>query len=623
MSVQSVSGKVRLFRFGAYELDTKQGELRRSGVRLPLQGQPLQILELLLLSPGQLVSRERFREALWPNGTFVDFDDGLNTCVRRLRQTLNDDAENPRFIETLPKRGYRFVGTVETIPEPDQDLIVQTLPPIKPSTLKPRRHLLLPIGVAIALLVLAATSVILQNRSHTATFKIRSLAVLPLENLSHDPEQEYFTDGMTDALITDLAQISSLRVISRTSTSHYKGTNRPLPEIAKELNVDGIVEGTVLRSGDRVRVDAQLIEANTDRHVWASSYERNLGDVIALQNEVARAVANEVQVKLTPQEQAHLLRTDSVDPQTYELYLRGRYFWSKRGKDSIRKSIDYFQQAIQRSPNYALAYAGLAEAYVVKYDVSPQEQYSAAKAAARRALEIDDNLAEAHNALAASLFWYDWDWAGAEREFQRTLALNPNYAQAHQWYAQYLRTLGRQELAVEELKRAEELEPLSHFSGGSGRYGRQYDLIIEHARKELELDPSFFRAYSTLGEAYALKGMYQDSVAAYQKALDLSGGSPNVLAGLGYTYAVWGKRSEALKNLRELKELSKHKYVRPYNIALIYVGLGEKDGAFAWLQKAAADRSIPLPGLKMDEELASLRSDLRYQELLDRIGLPQ
>jgi TolB-like protein/Tfp pilus assembly protein PilF len=453
--------------------------------------------------------------------------------------------------------------------------------------------------------------------------RIRSIAVLPLENLTGDAAQEYFVDGVTEAVITDLAQISSLKVISRTSIMRYKGTKKSLPDIGKELNVDGIVEGAVVRSGERVRVDAQLIEANTDRHIWASTYERNLGDVIALQNEVARAVANEVQAKLTPQEQAHLLRADSVDPQTYELYLKGRYFWSKRGDDSVRKSIDYFRQAIQRSPNYALAYAGLAEAYVVRFDLSPQEKYSAAKAAARRALEIDDNLAEAHNALAASLFWYDWDWTGAEKEFQRALALNPNYAQVHQWYAQYLRTMGRQDLAVEELKRAEELEPLSHFSGGSGRYGQQYDLIIEHARKELELDPSFFRAYSTLGEVYALRGMYQDSVAAYQKALDLSGGSPNVLAGLGYTYAVWGKRSEALKNLRELKELSKHKYVRPYAIATIYVGLGEKDLALAWLQKAVADRSIPLPFLKTDEEFASLRSDPRYRELLNRIGLPQ
>ena len=255
-----------------------------------------------------------------------------------------------------------------------------------------------------------------ETNLRTATpIHIHSIAVLPLENLTGDPSQEYFVDGMTDALITDLAQVSSLKVISRTSVMRYRGTQKPLPEIGKELNVDGIIEGAVIRAGDRVRVDTQLIEASTDRHLWANTYERNLGDVIALQNEIARAVANQVQAKLTPQEQAHLLGADSVDPQTYELYLKARYFWGKRDEDSIRKSVDYFQQAIQRSPNYAPAYAGLAEAYAVKFDVAPQEQYSAAKSAARRALEIDDDLVEAHNALAASLFWYDCDWAGVEK----------------------------------------------------------------------------------------------------------------------------------------------------------------------------------------------------------------
>lgn len=631
-------------RFGFFEADLRSGELRKQGVRIKLHHQPFQVLTMLLEHPGEVVTREELKSKLWPLDTFVDFDVGLNSAVKKLRDALGDSAETPRYVETLPRRGYRFIAPLSNgstskaesaleVPKPAiekessaaSEGTVAGVPAL--SWAHSRRMIWASAAVLLGLLVLLvglnAGGWRKRFLARATPVRIRSIAVLPLENLSSDPAQEYFVDGMTDAVITDLAQISSLKVVSRTSVMRYKGTRKPLPEIGKELNVDGIVEGAVVRSGERVRVDAQLIEANTDRHVWARTYERNLGDVIALQNEIARAVANEVQVKLTPQEQAHLSRADSIDPQTYELYLRGRYFWSKRGEDSIRKSIDYFQQAIQRSPNYALAHAGLAEAYVVKYDVAPQEQYSAAKPAARRALEIDNNLAEAHNALAASLFWYDWDWAGAEKEFQRALALNANYAQAHQWYAQYLRTMGRRDSAVEELKRAEELEPLSHFAGGSGRYGQQYDLIIEHARKELELDPSFFRAYSALGSAYGLKGMYRDSIAAYQKARDLSGGSPGVLSGMGYTYAVWGKRAEAVKILEELKELSKHKYVSPYHIAKVYVGLGEKDLAFAWLQKAVADRSIPLPGLKTYEELASLRSDPRYTELLNRIGLPQ
>ncbi|MBV9436530.1 MAG: tetratricopeptide repeat protein, partial [Acidobacteria bacterium] len=288
------------------------------------------------------------------------------------------------------------------------------------------------------------------------------------------------------------------------------------------------------------------------------------------------------------------------------------------------KSIDSFQHAIQRSPNYAAAYAGVAEAYVVRDDVPPQESFSAAKAAAHRALEMDESLAAAHNALAMSLFAYDWDWTGAEKEFQRAIALNPNYAQAHQWYAQYLRTMGRQDAAVEELKHAEELDPISPvIAGGSGRYGKQYDVMIEHAKEKLELDPNSFATYRMLGTAYALKGMYRESIAAYQKARDLSAGAPHSLADLGYTYAICGKRAEALNVIGELEELSKHRYVSPYYFALIYTGLGEKDTAFTWLQKAVGERSISLASFRTGEELANLRSDARYRELLNRIGLPQ
>jgi TolB-like protein/Tfp pilus assembly protein PilF len=458
----------------------------------------------------------------------------------------------------------------------------------------------------------------------TTSIRIHSVAVLPLENLSGDPAQDYFTDGMTDALITELAQISSLRVISRTSVMRYKGTRKPLPDVAKELNVDGIVEGSVVQSAERVRVNAQLIEAATDRHLWASMYERSPGDVVILQSEVARAIANAIQVQLTPQEQARLTRVQSVDPQAYESYLKGRYFWNKRTDVAVRKSIDYFQQAIQRDPNYALAYAGMAEAYIVRGDVSPEEQFSKAKATAKMALQMDDGLAEAHNAMAMSLFSYDWDWAGAEREFQRALALNPNYAQAHHWYAQYQRAMGRQNSAMAEIKRAQELDPLSLvIGGGSGQYGTQYDLMIESNRKKLELDANFAGAYLGLGRAYALKGMYQDAIAAFQKGLDLSGGAPNYLSFLGYTYGVSGKRNEARKILLQLNQLSKRKYVSPYEIGLVYIGLGEKDMAFDWLQKAVTDRSIPLVPLKAGEEMASLRSDPRYAELLSRIGLPQ
>jgi TolB-like protein/DNA-binding winged helix-turn-helix (wHTH) protein/Flp pilus assembly protein TadD len=625
-------------RFDAFEVDLRTGELRKHGLKIKLHQQPFRVLTILLEHPGDVVTREELQRRLWPSDTFVDFDVGLNSAVKKLREALHDSAEAPRFIETLPRRGYRFIAAIDNSSRTEPATVVSDQAPKEiggdaveekawKTASKAHRHWLL-WGFAAVVLALGAWLLIEQWRQHAlgtaAAVHIHAIAVLPLENLTGDPGQDYFADGMTDALITDLAQISSLKVISRTSVMQYKGTKKTLPDIGKELNVDGIVEGTVTRSTERVRVDAQLIEASTDRHFWAKTYERNLGDVIALQNEVAQAITTEIQMKLTPGEQARLLRTESVDPQTYELYLRGRYFWNKRTDASLQKSIDYFQQAIQRNPQYAPAYAAMAEAYVARFDISPEESVSKAKAAARAALEIDDTLAEAHSALAMSLFSYDWDWAGAAKEFQRALALNPNYAQAHQWYAQYLITMGRQDSAVEELKRAEELDPLSLvISGGSGRYGKQYQLMIENARKRLELDPNSAFVYGGLGRAYALKGIYPDAIAAYQKARDLSGGEPNALSGLGYTYGIWGKPAEALKIIGELKELSKRRYVSPSNIALVYVGLGEKDLAFDWLGKAVADRSIPISGLKTREEWESLRSDPRYRKLLNRIGLPQ
>ena len=632
-------------RFGVFEVDLRSGELHKHGVKIKLHHQPFHVLAILLEHPGDVVTREELKSKLWPFDTFVDFDVGLNSAVKKLRDALGDSAEIPRYVETLSRRGYRFIGSLgdasssrgEHAPGVPGRVVVEQsaaasegvvteVPAV--SGVSRRWTLWTAAGVLAGLLVLLVGFDVGSWRekllARATPVHIRSIAVLPLENLSGDPAQEYFTDGMTDALVTELAQISSLRVISRTSVMRYKGTRKPLPDIAKELNVDGIVEGSVVQSAERVRVNAQLIEAATDRHLWASMYERSPGDVVILQSEVARAIANAIQVQLTPQEHARLTRVQPVDPQAYEAYLKGRYFWNKRTDVAVRKSIDYFQQAIQRDPNYALAYAGMAEAYIVRDDVSPEEQFSKAKATAKIALQMDDGLAEAHNAMAMSLFHYDWDWAGAEREFQRALALNPNYAQAHQWYGQYLRAMGRQNSAMAEIKRAQELNPLGLvIGGGSGQYGTQYDLMIESNRKKLELDANFAGAHLGLGRAYALKGMYQDAIAEIQKGVNLSGGAPNYLSFLGYTYGVWGKGNEARKILLQLNQLSKRKYVSPYEIGLVYIGLGEKDMAFDWLQKAVADRSIPLVRLKAGEEMASLRSDPRYAELLSRIGLPQ
>ncbi|PYX90188.1 MAG: hypothetical protein DMG68_02710 [Acidobacteria bacterium] len=633
------AGSARI-RFEAFEIDLRSGELRKHGLKIKLHQQPFQVLTMLLEHPGEVVTREELQRRLWPSETFVDFDVGLNSAIKKLREALHESAEHPRFIETLPRRGYRFIGTVDGGPPAETRSPLRApapgeanLAPLEQkklgasATTKWRWMLWSLAGVtaAVAIGFVLMTAVKWSGRNlRTATpIHIHAIAVLPLENLTGDPTQEYFVDGMTDALITDLAQISSLKVISRTSVMRYRRTQKPLPEIGKELNVDGIIEGAVIRAGDRVRVDTQLIEASTDRHLWANTYERNLGDVIALQNEIARAVANQVQARLTPQERAHLLSVDSVDPQTYELYLKARYLWGKRDEDSIRKSVDYFQQAIQRSPNYARAYAGLAEAYVVKLDVAPQEQYSAAKAAARRALEIDDDLAEAHSALAASLFWYDWDWVGAEKEFQRALALNPNYAQAHQWYGQLQHVLGRRNWS-DEVLRAGELDPLSILPSGVGWYREsgQYDLALELIRKKLELYPNAPSLYAELGAIYARKGMYQESIANAQKSVGLSVGEPEYLGGLARVYAMSGKRKEALQIVEQLTVLSKQRYISPVQIAEIYAALHETDLAFRWLDRALGEHSPALVYLKSPTVLETLHSDPRYAELERRVGLP-
>jgi len=471
------------------------------------------------------------------------------------------------------------------------------------------------------------------RRSRRATRgRIQAVAVLPLADLSdQQPAPDYFADGMTEALITDLAKIKALRVISRTSVMQYKGVQRPLPQIARELNVDAVVEGSVLRSGKRVRITAQLIHAATDQHLWAESYERDLRDVLSLQSEVARAIANEIQVKLTPQEQARLVSARSIDPEAYQLYLKGRFYWNKRTEAGLKKGIEYFHQAIDLDPNYALAYAGIADCYsLLGWDLfgalPPREALPIAKAAAKKALETDDSLAEAHNSLAWTKLAFDWDWMGAEREFKRAIELNPGYAVAHHWYAECLAGMGRYAEALAEIRQAQELDPLSliisSIVGWVLYFDRKDDQAIAEFRKALELDPNFWVAHWTLGRAYEQKAMFVEAIAEIQKAIDFSGGSPLSLAALGHTYAVWGMRAEAERVLNELKELPEG-YISPYGIAAIHAGLGEKDQAFIWLEKAYEERSGWLIWLRAEPISDPLRSDPRFQDLLRRVGLPQ
>jgi TolB-like protein/DNA-binding winged helix-turn-helix (wHTH) protein/tetratricopeptide (TPR) repeat protein len=632
-------------RFGVFEADLRSGELYKRGRRIKLHQQPFQVLCLLLERPGEVVTRDELRRKLWASDTFVNFDIGLNSAVRKLRGALDDSAESPRYVETLPRRGYRFIAPVVTpsasVAESETQISeTQSEGRAEPAFERPaslvafweRRTWLIGALAALALaLVIPLAWPRGGNRRQSSLadatpVRIRSLAVLPLENLSGDPHQDYLADGMTEALTTNLGQINSLTVISRQSVTHYKSTLKPLPEIARELNnVDGFVTGAIIQSGDRVRVDVQLVEAATGRQSWSQTYERGVGEVIGVQGEITRAIAHEIQVTLTPEQQARLLRQQSIDPQTYELYARGRSLWARQTDDALQKSIEYFTQAIQRQPGFALAYAALADAYDGASYIAPKERFSRAKAAAYKALQLDDTLPEAHNALAGSLYMYDWNWAEAEREFRRAIALNPNYAFAHQLYGQYLHAMGRQNWA-DEVKRAAELDPVtSWFAGGAWyRDSREYDKWIDRQMKKLELDPLSEDSYMNLGRAYTMKREYATAIEWLKKGLSLSGGTSSaVLTRLGYAYAVSGRRADALEVLRQLERLSKRHYVHPFQIAVVNAALGQNDRAFEALDKACAEHDPQIVMLNRLGDLESLRSDSRFAQLARRVGLPE
>jgi len=639
----------RTIRFGVFELDVRSGELRKQGRKIRLEGQPVHILICLLENPGELVTREELHRRLWPADTYVNFEHGLNAAIKRLRRALDDSADNPRFVETLPRRGYRFLAPIEAFKAAEDVSVVNETPPAKPEPASARhpevtdvvdrskktvlfdrvRWLLASKRSGLALLLVAGIVTVWMLRSkNSPSLVIRSLAVLPLENLSGDPSQDYFSDGMTDELITELGQISQLRVISRTSVMTYKGARRPLPEIARDLSVDAVVEGTVLRSGDRVRITAQLIQAPADKHLWAQSYEGDVRETLALQRQVARAIAEEIRIELTPHERDVLKSVKSVNSEAYEAYLKGRYFWNKRTGDGLRKAVDYFQQAIEKDPNYSQAYTGLADSFALLGDweygvLAPSEAYPQAKAAATKALALDSNLGEAHISLAFSLDGFDWDFASAEREFRRGIELNPGYATGHQWYAGHLTLFGKDSEAISEMKKAEDLDPLSLIIGADLAedllIAHQYEEAIQRSRKTMDLDPHFPLAHYQLGQAFLQKHRYDEAIAELQKAVAFSGSSTTSTSSLAYAYAVSGRKNQALKILNDLKSQTSEKFSNAPEIALVYLGLDDKDQAMAWLEKGYAERFNP--GVLMRPAFNPLRSDPRFQDLLHRIGL--
>ena len=618
----------RSIRFGTFEVDLQAGELRKSGLKLKLTGQPFDVLVILLERTGEVVTREELQKRLWPD-TFVDVDHNLNTAINKIREALGDSAENPRFVETLPRRGYRFLapvaerGQVDTHGQPWLS----------------RYWRLVLLGAGVLGLVCVFLVALLTGFNAGGLRKrllgrpdpsgIRSLAVLPLENLSHDPEQEYFADGMTEALITELAQISALKVISRTSVMQYKGTKKFLPQIAKELGVDAVVEGAVQRSGDKVGITVQLIRAPSDRHLWAKSYERGLRDVLALQREIAHTIADEVKAKLTPPEKVRLASARPINSEAYEDYLKGYYLLSTHTELNVRKGIAYFERAIQKDSKHALAYAGLAESYISLGqpwigDMSPKEVLPQAKAAATKALEIDDSLGEAHSALAHVVQLYDWDWQGAEKEYRRALELNPNSVTTHIWYGEYLQAMGRNEEAFVRERQAMELDPLEVGRLGWVFYtARQYDQGIRAFQKALELEPDDIQTHLGLGNVYGEKQMYREAIAELEKAVNLGNRHEDLVASLGKVLGHSGRKQEARRLLEELDERSTHHYISPWLFAIVQIGLGEKDQAIASLEQGYTNRDQSMMWLKVSPGIDDLRSDPRFKDLLRRVGLPQ
>ena len=600
----------RVFRFGAFAVDARTGELTNAGRRTPLRDQPLQLLLALLERPGELVTREELTRRLWPADTFVDFDRGLNKAINHLREALSDSADHPQFIETLPRKGYRFIAPV-TPDAADLGPVVDGAPPARS-----RSRVWLAMAACLAAIAVAIAVDLGGVRRWigvrpAAVPRIASLAVIPLQNLSGDPEQEYFADGMTDALITDLAKMGSLRITSRTSVMKYKETKLTIKDIGRELDVDAVVEGTVTRAGSRVRITAQLIQVSTDMHLWAEAYERDLSEVLELQRAVATDIARRIDAVVRP-----LDRPRIVQPEAYGLYLKGRYAFYQYTSQGWQRAIEHFTRAIERDPAFASAYSGLADTYVVAgaYDAIPaDEALTRGKAAAAKALELDEGLASAHYVLATAHTWYDWDWQGAEREFRRALELDPNDALGRNWHGGYLSLRRRHQEAIAEHERARDLDPLSLIVNANLAralyWARRYDAAITQARRTLELDPRFGIALFWLDGALRHQGLLKEAVALRQqvatpeRALLIArtferDGFPALLRECGAAYRNSGSLVVA---------------------ARCYAQSGDTGQALALLEACSLRRCSSLVNAMVEPDFDVLRSELRFQQLLRKV----
>jgi TolB-like protein/DNA-binding winged helix-turn-helix (wHTH) protein/Flp pilus assembly protein TadD len=635
-----------LMKFDEFELDCAGFELRRSGRVIKLEKRPLELLILLAEKPGQLVTRQQIADRLWGKDVFLDTEHGVNTAVRKIRTALRDDFEQPRFIQTITGKGYRFVATVSTTeparlrsqPSDTETSFTPPQIPILESNQSHRSNKRNRIRIAIVLAVLFALpllSYMAWRRTHvirSATSPQLMLAVLPFENLSGDPNQEYFSDGLTEEMIAQVGALSPdrLGVIARTTSMAYKHTSKSVRQIGEELGVDYILESSVRRDGNQLRVSAQLIRTSDQVHIWAESYDRETSNSIAIQEDLAQKVAEQIEVKLSPLYERRIASPHPINPQASEAYLRGRFFSNQFTAEGYRKAITYFQQAIDLDPSFAEAYSGLTDSYlflVITDVLSPEDGSSKALDSARRAVSLGENVAEAHNSLANVVMNLQWNWSGAETEFKRAIELNPSYSNEHRIYAALLAAMARHREAWEQISQAMRSDPLSLPNNAevvrSLYYARQYDQALDQGRKAMQLDPNYYRTHFWLARVYEQKKMYNEAIAESSKVLNAMPDSNLGLTELAYSLAVAGRERESREILKGLEKRSKEAFVPAYNLAVIHLALNDRDSALDYLQKAYQERDWAMFVLEVEPRLDPLRSDLRFQALVQDLNFPQ